>query len=565
MFKLWPDLRFALRQMRKAPGFALTTILTIALGIGATTAIFSLVNTVLLRPLPFAEPDRLMSVGTLNDRRAGIVERTGGPLSYPDFFDWRSQNQTFETLASYRDNDFTLTGSGDPRHLSGHVVSADFFRALGVNPLLGRGFTRDDEKPGTHLVVLSHELWQTAFGSAPDIVGHAITLDNKSYTVIGVMPRGFEFPIQNPAPLLWTSVGDDAYDPVSNEPVTGERGAHLLDVVGRLKPGVTVEQAQADLQRIAQNLAAQYPNTNKHFVGAVVMPQLEALVGDTRPALRVLFAAVGLVLLIACANVAGLLLARASRRRSEIAMRSALGANRTQIVRQMLVESVFLALCGGALGIALAMSLLRVLVRLVPSDLPRLGEVSVDGKVLAFATIVSLLTGLLFGVLPAWRISQVDPSTALRDGTRTATTGRSQHRLHNALVIAETAIGLVLLIGSGLLIRSFVRVLQVDPGFDRRNVLIASLALPDSRYTREQQIQFYRQLLPRLQALPGVAVGERRLASSPVAHRHEDFIRHRRASASGRRPQHRQGVACRAGIFCHHAYSNAARPRLSRE
>jgi predicted permease len=502
MRPLLQDFRFAIRQIRKAPGFAITTMLTIALGIGATAAIFSLVNTVLLRPLPFPDPSRMMSVKARNDRRQQIDPSAGAPLSYPDFFDWRSQNKSFSGLASFHDNDFTLTGNGEPRHLTGHVVAADFFRILGIRPALGRDFNFDDEKPSVHVLVLSHTLWESAFGSASDIVGRSVTLDNKSYTVVGVMPKGFEFPIQNPAPLLWTSLGDDGYDPMG-QPMTGQRGAHFLDVIGRLKPGVSAAQARADLEVIARNLSAQYPDTNLHFVGAVVTTELERLVGDTRPALRMLFAAVSFVLLIACANVAGLLLARSSRRRPEIAIRAALGASRGQIVRQMLVESVLLGLCGGAVGIILSIGLLHALLRLVPSDLPRLNQVSVDGNVLFFATVISVITGLLFGVLPAWRISQVDPSSALRDGSRTATTGRRQHRLQNSLVVAETAVGLVLLIASGLLIHSFVRILQVDPGFDRRNVLIASLSLPDSRYTSAQQVQFYGQLLPRVRALPG--------------------------------------------------------------
>ena len=503
MRPLLQDFRFAIRQIRKAPGFASTTVLTIALGIGATVAIFSLVNTVLLRPLPFAEPDRIMSVAERNDRTQPGEGNAGAPFDYPDFFDWRAQNKSFSALASYHDNDFALTGSGEPRHLTGFVVAADFFRILGIRPALGRDFNLDDEKPGVHNVILSHHLWETAFGSAGDIVGRAITLDNKSFSVVGVMPKGFEFPIQNPAPMLWIALGDDAYSP-DGHPMTAERGAHFIDVIGRLKPEVSAAQAQADVDVIARNLSAQYPDTNRHFVGAVVTTELDRLVGDTRPALRLLFAAVGFVLLIACANVAGLLLARSSRRRFEIAIRSALGASRGQIVRQMLVESVLLALCGGAVGIMLSIGLLRALLRLVPSNLPRLGQVSVDGSVLLFATLISIITGLLFGVLPAWRVSQVDPSSALRDGSRTATTGRGQHRLQNSLVVAETAIGLVLLVGSGLLIHSFVRVLQVDPGFDRHNVLTANLNLPDSRYTSAQQVQFYDQLLPRVRALPGV-------------------------------------------------------------
>ena len=503
MRSLLQDSRFAIRQFKKAPGFALATILTIALGIGGTTAIFSLVNTVLLRPLPFPEPDRLMYVAARNDRNPSVSASAGNSLSYPDFFDWRSQSKSFTAMASFHDNNFTLTGSGEPQHLTGQVVSADFFSVLDATPALGRGFGPDDEKLGAHVVVLGHNLWESAFGSAGDIVGRSITLDNRSYAVVGVMPKGFSFPIDNPAPMLWTSLSDDAYDP-AGEPMTAERGAHLLEVVGRLKPGVTADQAQADLSVIAQNLRVQYPDTNRHFVGAIVTTELESLVGDTRPALRILFGAVTFVLLIACANVAGLLLARSSRRRSEFAVRAALGASRGQIIRQMLVESVALALCGGAIGVMLATGLLRGLLQLVPSDVPRLAQVSVDGYVLAFASLISVMTGLLFGVVPAWRTSRVNPSSAMRESTRTATSGRGQHRLQNSLVVAQTAVGLVLLVASGLLIHSFVRVLQVDPGFDRRDLLIASLSLPDNRYTGAQQAQFYQQLLSRVRALPGV-------------------------------------------------------------
>ncbi len=502
LLKLWHDFRFALRQIAKAPGFAMTTVLTLALGIGATTTMFSVVNAVLLRPLPFPKADRLVAVGSVDSRNPAV---TNSPvsMSYPDFFDWRSQNHSFSGLAAYNDSDVTLTGAGDPKHLDGEIVSADFFRVLGVEPAMGRGVRLEDEKPGAHVVVLSHELWQSAFGSQPDIVGRSITLNNNSYTVIGVMPRGFSFPIQNPAPALWTSIGDDAYDP-SGDPLTGQRGAHLLSVIGRLKPGVSVAQATADVSVIAHRLTAEFPKTNSHFSAGLVIPQIDAVVGDTRPALRILFAAVALVLLIACANVAGLLLARGSRRTWEVAVRSALGASRAQIVRQMLVESLVLSLLGGLAGIALSALLVRVVVRLLPSDLPRSGNISIDATVLAFAVGVSVLTGPLFGVLPALRVARVDPSTALRDGTRTATTGRRQHRLQNSLVIAEMAIGLVLLIGSGLLIRSFVRVLQVDPGFDRRNLLTASVELPESQYPHDRHIQFYDELLPRLRSLPGV-------------------------------------------------------------
>jgi len=503
---------FAIRQLRKAPGFALTAIMTIAIGIGATTAIFSLINTVMLRPLPFKESDRLMSVLSRNDRYQRLGFEGGNAMSYPDFFDWRAQNRSFSGLAAYHGQSFAMTGSGESRHLEGQVVASDFFRILGVSPALGRDFNADDEKPRVSSAILSYDLWATAFGSAPDVVGRSINLDGISYTIVSVMPKGFVFPIVTPAPQLWTCIGNDAYSS-DNEPITGERGAHFLDVVGRLKPGVSRSQAEADLAVIAASLAKQHPETNRHFTGAVVMSQIDSMVGDSRTALRLLFAAVSLVLLIACANVAGLLLARSWRRRSEIAIRSALGASRPQLAGQLLVESVALAVCGGALGVALSALLLHTLIKMVPADIPRIGQVSVDGQVLLFATLVSVVTGLLFGVLPALRISQVDPSLALRDSSRTATAGRSQHRVQNSLVVTQTAIGLVLLVGSGLLIRSFVRVLQVDPGFDQHHVLNAYISLPDNLYNNAQKVQFYERLLSGLRAVPGVKAAG---AATPV-------------------------------------------------
>ena len=496
MLTLLQDLRFTIRQLRKSPGFSITTIMTAALGIGATTAMFSLVNAVLLRPLPFPQPDGLVWLQQ-DDQSLGLAE----PLSYPDFFDWRSQSHSFTGMASYRNDSVTLTGSGDPQHLSGQVVSSEFFRVLGVRPMLGRDFLADDEKPGARVVMLSHRLWRSTFGSAADIAGRAITLDGHRYTVAGVMPADFAFPIQNPPPLFWTTLADNA---VGDPPFTVQRGADMLDVIARLKPGISLPQARAELSGIAHNIAVQYPDTNKSYTAAIVQREIEHVTGDTRPALRLLFASVGLVLLIACANVAGLLLARASGRRPELALRTALGARRGGIVRQLVVESVFLSVCGGALGVLFSSWIPEALLRFVPENLPRADRIAVDGAVLIFASVVSVLTGLLFGVLPAWRVSRLDPMLALREGSRGVTAGGGHYHLHNWLVIAETALGLVLLVGSGLLIRSFVRVLQVDPGFDPRQVLTASLSLPEPPYSQQQTVQFYARLLPRLAALPGV-------------------------------------------------------------
>ncbi len=495
MQRLLHDLRFAIRQLRKSPGFALTTILTLALGIGATTAIFSLVNAVLLRPLPFPKQDRLVWLQE-GDQSAG-GPAVPGALSYPDFFDWRAQQHSFTAISSYRTTGTTLTGVGDAQQLRSAIVSSDFLPVLGVPPMLGRNFFSGEEKPGAHAAILSHQLWQSTFGGDRNVVGRAITLDGQNYNVVGVMPPGFSFPIQNPPIALWTSAGDDAQ-------FIQQRGAGILEAIGRLKPGVSLAQAKAGMDVIARNLAAQFPDSNKTRTSVVAKLQLEQLVGDTRDALRILFGAVALVLIIACANVAGLLLVRASRRRTDIALQAALGASPREIIRQILVESVFLSVAAGALGIALAEGIIRWLPRLVPEDLPRLDQISVDGTVVAFATLASILTGLLFGVLPAWRMSRFDPLLALREGTRGMTSARSQHRLQGWLIVAETALGLVLLAGSGLLIRSFIRILNVDPGFDSHNVLTASLDVPENRYPRQQRIEFYHRLFPRLMALPGV-------------------------------------------------------------
>ncbi len=493
-------MRFTIRQLRKSPGFAITTILTLALGIGATTAIFSLLNAVLLRPLPFPDPERLMWAQQA-DIETGAPAGATESLSYPDFFDRRARSHSVDGMACYHHDRLTLTGSGAPQQLEGQVVSAEFFRVLGVRPLLGRDLLPADERPGVHVAMLSWSLWQSTFGGARDVVGRPIALDGQSHVVVGVMPAGFVFPIQNAGPAVWTSLADDAGD---STPRTGQRGYDSLDVVARLKPGVTLERARAELSVIARNIAAQYPDTNKPYTAAILQPMLEHLAGDFRPALRLLFGAVVLVLLIACANVAGLLLARAAGRRGEIALRGALGAGRGKIMRQVLMESVLLSLCGGLLGVALSAWALDALLRFVPSDLPRASQIPVDGTVLAFVTGVSLLTGLLFGVTPAWRMSRLDPVLALRDGGRSMTAGRGQHRLHDWLVMAETAIGLVLLAGSGLLIRSFVHVLHVDPGFDARHVLTARLTAPLARYPDLKRLQFYDRVLGKLEALPGV-------------------------------------------------------------
>ncbi len=505
MHDLAGHVRFALRQLRRNLGFSLTAILTLAIGIGATTAIFSIFYAVLLRPLPFPEPDRLASVSVMSFPAGSGSGASGVPasVSYPDFFDWRARNRSYSSLASYHGLNATANPNGSARMVSGVAVSSDFFHVLGIQPAIGRAFTHDEEKAGNHSVVISHEFWVSDFNASPTILGQAIKLFDVNYTVVGVMPASFSFPVETPAPSFWITPARDAE---GDSPSTSQRGWMQLKTIGRLKPGVTLAQAQAEMNTIQAALAKQYPAENLNNRGARVLREAETITGDVGPALRILFAAVAALLLISCANVAGLLLARGSARQSELAVRAALGARRREIVLQLLTESLLLSLMGGVAGIALAVFMLRGLLHLVPPGIPRVGEASIDATVLIFTLGVSLLTGVLFGLLPARRLSRLDPALALRDGTRTSTSGRHQNRLHSCLVVAETALGLVLLVGAGLLIRSFLHLLAVDPGFNPRHVLTFRVGVSPQRYkTDAESLALYRGVLSNLQALPGVS------------------------------------------------------------
>ena len=502
METLLQDLRFALRNMGKARAFTAIAILVLALGIGANTAMFSVIHGVLLRPLPFPQPERLLAVGEVDVRpqRGGV----GITASYPDFFDFRQRTRTIDNLAAYHDSDYTLTGRGDPRHLPGEVVTSGFFEALGVRPQLGRTFLREEEQAGRHVAILSDTLWRSQFNADPAIVGQAINLGERPYTVVGVMPPGFQFPIHAEAIALWTSIAREAESDTADKPVTTERGAHFLQMIGRLKDGVSPEQAQADMDSIARALAQQYPDENRYRTRTLLQPVLTAIVGDRRTPLLVLLGAVGLVLLIACANVANLLLARSTARGREIAIRAALGATAGRIIRQLVTESVALALAGATLGTALAVWALAALVRLYPSNLPRLQQVNVDVPVLLFTVALALATGILFGLAPALRVSRPDVAAAMKDGGRVSSSVQ-HNRLRSALVVAQTALGLMLLVGAGLLTRSFTRLTHVDPGLDTHNVVTADFGLP-ARYSKsEQQDQFVRTLFERLNHLSGVA------------------------------------------------------------
>ena len=496
------DLRYTLRQFRRSPGFTLMAVLTLALGIGATTAVFSLVDAVLLHPLPFAQPERLVALNTLEQQRA-----SSGPAdvpadtSYPNFFDWRDRARSFQNMASYQGGSFTLSLANVPaRRIDGMTVSSDFFRVLGIDPALGRSFMRSEEQAGGRSVVISHSLWQTAFNASPSVVGQTMHLSEETYTVIGVLPASFQFPNAPDAQVFITP----ALTMEGKNPSGMQRGWNQTSVLGRLATGVDITQARAEMQTIQRSLAAQFPDDDAKETAVSVIPELQDVVGDVQRPLHILFAAVSLLLLIACANVAGLLLTRTSARRAEFALRSALGATRLQIVHQLLLESLTLSFLGGLGGFLLAALALRISPSFLPDDLPRIHELSLNSHVLLFALTASLITGLLFGVFPAWRSSRLDPAIALRDTTRSTTASRSQNRLHSALIVGETALSLILLVAAGLLIRSFDKLLSVDPGFNTQHLLTFRVGMPPKRFKDERLLQLSQQLEARFAALPGV-------------------------------------------------------------
>ena len=508
------DATFAIRQFRRSPAFALTIVLTLALGIGSTTAIFSLVDGILLQPLPFPRADRLVAIDTLEfpPGVAGTNPAAANSLgsSYPDFFDWQRQNHTFESLASCDPVTrlFSKMNGEGARVMNGARVSANLFSTLGVFPALGRGVIPEDEQAGHEVVVLSHELWVSDFASSPNVIGQTVKISDITHIVIGVMPAGFHYPVGDPA-AFFASYAIDNEPP---QPATALRDWHQLSIVGRLKDGVGIKQALADLNTIQFGLAQHY-GEDRYSLGVSVAPLLDEAVADVRSVLSLLFAAAGAVLLIGCANVAGLLLARANGRRPELALRSALGASRARVMRQLLIEALLLALAGGASGVLVSFVLLRASLRLIPSDVPRLYNIALDGRVLGFAILLSAATALIFGLVPAWRMSRSDPADALRECGGSTTSGRRRNRLHHALVVAETALGFTLLIGSGLLIRSMINVLVIEPGFDTTHTVAFDIALTNARYPAPGKARFIERLLPELSVLPGV---ERVGASHPL-------------------------------------------------
>jgi putative ABC transport system permease protein len=495
MYTFLQDLRFGVRMLLKKPGFTLIAVITLALGIGANTAIFSVVYSVLLRPLPYDEPEKLMSVYSMYPQRNYFKS----VVSAPDFVDWRAQNKVFDAMSAYAWGSYTLTEIDLPERFNGLSVSANFFQVLGVNLLLGRAFLPEEEEAGRNRVaVLSYGLWERRFGADPNLLGKTVSLNGESYLVVGVTPKGFRFaPVEIYTPLTFTA----------EEMSDLARGSHFLRVIARLKANTSVAQAKTEIENISRRIEQQYPVTNTGKYGNVI-PYQQDIVGDIRPSLLVLLCAVSFVLLIACANVANLLLARASSRQREIAVRTALGAARWRIARQLLTESTLLSLVGGGLGLLLAYWGVDVLVRAVPRDIadftPGWQQIGINPQVLSFTLLISFVTGIVFGLVPALQVSKPDLTDALKESGKSSA-GLKRQRVRNVLVIAEMALALVLLIGAGLLIKSFQQLQQATLGFNPSQVFVANVSLGSTKYRETpQQINFFQQVLRRIENLPGV-------------------------------------------------------------
>ena len=496
---MWPaeflqDIRFGWRALVKSPGFTIVAVVALALGIGANTAIFSVVNAVLLRPLPFKNPDQLVLIWE-SATHLGFPKNTPSPAN---FLDWQRQATVFTGMAAMAPKNFNLTGISEPERLDGRRISANLFDLLGVQPRLGRGFQPQDDKPGAHVVLLSDGLWQRRFGADPTLIGRAIHLNGESFTVIGVMPPGIQLPgFGNWRDQLWVPMAFPSEEAAS-------RGNHYLEVIARRKPGVSLQQARAEMDTVAARLARQYPEDNLR-IGATVNSLHDEVVGEIRPALLILLGAVAFVLLIACANVANLLLARAAVRQKEIALRHALGATRSRIVRQLLAESMLLALLGGAVGLFLAFVGLDVLKHFIPDGISQAESIAIDARVFGFTALIAIMTGLVFGLVPAAQASHFSLNEALKEGGRDSTGGGKGVRLRGLLVVAEVAVSFVLLIGAGLLINSFLHLRNLDPGFRADHLLTAKIEMSEIKYPdRAHRVPFLDEVLRRVRALPGV-------------------------------------------------------------
>ena len=493
MTTLWQDVRYALRMLVRSPGFTAVALLTLALGIGLNATIFSVVNAVLLRPLPFREPQRLVHLRQENQQLgSGQVGLLGIP--YATYLDWREQNQVFDDIGIYRTSALTVTGGAQAEQVRGAQVSANLFALLGVPPVLGRDFLAREDQPGAQRVILlSHSLWQRRFGGDPEILGRAVTLDDRVYTVVGVMPAGFRFPALEE---VWT--------PLIVESPQTERGNHWYDGIGRLKREVDIQRARGDMTAIAQRLKEAHPETDAGM-GVVLSPLHEEMTREPRTILWVLLGAVGFVLAVACANVANLFLVRATGRRREMTLRAALGATRWQMIRQLLTESLVLSLAAGSVGLLLSFWGLDLVLAAVPGTLPYWIQFQLDGRILGYTLGISLLTSLVFGLTPAWHASRLELSDVLKEGSRGGGMGPGSHHLRDLLVVSQVALALLLLAGAGLMLRSFLKLQQVNPGFHTQDILVFHLSLPAAKYAEPaQKASFYRQLLERVAALPGV-------------------------------------------------------------
>ena len=498
METLWQDLKYGVRMLAKSPGFTAVAVIALALGIGANTAIFSVVNAVLIRSLPFRNPDQLVMVWENNRNR----NRPQNVISAANFLDWRDQNTVFEQMCGIYDNRANLTGVDDPEEIPTQVVEANFFDLLGVNIPIGRGFVPEEGVDGRdNVVIVGQSLWKRRYGGDPALIGKTIKLNGQDFTVVGIAPADFQFLIRNGS---LTGKQAELWMPLAFSQNSRVRRGRFMSAVARIKPGVSLAEAQAEMDGIAANLEKQYVDFNTKW-GVTLVPLRTQLVGSIRPALLVLLGAVAFVLLIACANVANLLLARAATRQREIAIRTALGAGRWRVIRQLLTEATVLAALGGAVGLLLALWGVDLLLALSPKDLLGLQGVGLDYRVLGFTFGVSVLTGVIFGLAPALEASRPNLNDSLKEGGRGAVTGGRSHRLRDLFVVAEIALALVLLIGSGLMIRSFARLQSVDPGFDANNLLTARLLLPRARYGEDPKCKaFFKQLTDRVQSLPGV-------------------------------------------------------------
>ncbi len=504
METLFKDIRYGARALWRRPGFTAVAVITLALGIGANTAIFSVVNATLLRPLPFKDPERVVMLWGFLPKMAQTTDKL--PASAGNFVALRDQNHSFENFSAFRSWGWQLTGGGEPELLRGARVSFDFFQAVGVNPMLGRPFTAEEDMPNrAPVAIISYGLWQRHFGGDQNVIGKTLSLTGQTVMVVGVMARGFQFPGgANMIPGLQFALQNDIWMPLAfTDEEKRQQGNLNLALIGRLKPGVSAGQAESELRALEQDLPL-----GKIGYTINALPLQQQMVGKIRKLLLVLLATVALVLLIACANIANLLLARASSRQKEIAIRAAMGAGRIRLIRQLLTESLLLSLGGGALGFLLAVWGSSLLVALIPEDVPRVHEVSVDGRMLGFTLLVSFVTGVVFGLAPALQASRLDLNASLKEGMRGTTAGLRQNRLRSLLVVSEVAMALVLLVSAALLIKSFVRLLEVKPGFNPANVLTMDIQLPDlppSRYAKdEEQTAFFQRLMDRIKALPGV-------------------------------------------------------------